>query len=72
MSKTRHPRKRLVAWVEASQQTQREVAKSLRTSEAHFSRVLSGGRMPGLRLAIRIAELTGIPVEAWLKSGAAA
>lgn len=43
---------------------QSHVANQLGISAAYMSMLVSGERQPGLRLALRIEDVTGIPVRA--------
>jgi len=52
----------LAQWFERSGYTQREIAARLEITEQHMSHLVSGSRTPSLALALRISELTGIPV----------
>lgn len=45
--------------------TQADAARYLEYEESLVSKVLKGGHTPGLRNAIHLERLTGIPVEAW-------
>lgn len=45
---------------------QYELAELLELDEAHLSQLLSGKRRPGLPIAVRIEQRTGIPAESWL------
>lgn len=47
---------------------QYKLAELLDLHVAHVSQLLSGARRPGLPLAVKIEERTGIPVESWLLS----
>lgn len=58
-------RERLRVWIERSRMTQQEAAKLLRFHETFLSQILRGRRRPGLKNAIRIERVTGIPVTAW-------
>lgn len=59
-------RARLRAWIERTRMTQQEAAKLLRFHEAFLSQILGGHRRPGLKNAVRIERVTGIPVTAWV------
>lgn len=48
---------------------QYELAELLGLAEAHLSQILSGVRRPGLPIAVRIEDTTGIPVKSWLLTG---
>lgn len=58
----RDQRVALARWFNRSGFTQREVAARLEISEAHLSHLVNGERTPSLDLALRISDLTGIPV----------
>ena len=47
--------------------TQVSLAQELGISEGHMSRIISGQAQPSLPLAVRIADLSGVPVESLLK-----
>jgi transcriptional regulator with XRE-family HTH domain len=56
-------------WMQRRQlRTQRELAQYLDTDERLISMVMNGHRGPGLRTALKIERLTGIPVEVWESS----
>lgn len=55
-------------WMRRRGFTQADAARYLEFHEPMISRVLSGAYNPGLRSAIHIERLTGIPVEAWSAS----
>lgn len=57
---------RLVAYRDKHKLKQYEIAELLEIDEAHVSQLVSGKRRPGLPLAVRIEEHTGIPAESWL------
>lgn len=57
---------RLAAYCEKHGYKQYELAELLDLHEAHLSQLLSGKRRPGLPIAVRIEERTGIPAESWL------
>lgn len=44
---------------------QREVARRLAIHESYLSYLISGRRMPSIKLATRIQKQLGIPVVAW-------
>ena len=46
-------------------QSQNEIARDLECSPGNFSRVLSGERLPGRGLAVRILSKLGTPMKAW-------
>ena len=55
-------------WMRRRGFTQADAARYLEFHEPMVSRILSGGYSPGLRTALTIEQLTGIPVEAWAAS----
>lgn len=57
---------RLRRWIDRSQLSQTEAAAIIGIDMTVLSRILSGERRPGLKMAVRIAKKTGIPVEVWL------
>lgn len=63
-------REQLQAWIERRFSTlhgkQSEAARLLGLDQSYLSQLLGGRRQPGLRTAVSIERLTGIPVEAWL------
>lgn len=59
-------REQVVAWLERSRMNQREFAREIALTEAHLSQILTGKRRPGLPIAVRIEDRTGIPVRSWL------
>lgn len=61
MARTRN--EALAAWLDRSRMTQRELAELAGISEAMVSRILSGQNTPSLPVALRLAELTGVPIK---------
>jgi transcriptional regulator with XRE-family HTH domain len=59
-------RLQLKDWIHRRVFTQREAAAHLGIDDTFLSQLVNGKRHPGLRNAIDIERLTGIPVEAWL------
>ncbi len=56
-------------WMQRRQlRSQRELAQHLDVDERLISMVMTGQRGPGLRTALKIERLTGIPVEVWESS----
>jgi len=51
------------AWMEATGTNQRRLAKRLEVSEPHLSNVLSKSRRCSLGLALKITQLTKVPIE---------
>jgi plasmid maintenance system antidote protein VapI len=64
-----HARKQLARWLKRSHYNQLEAAAELGMHWTHFSQILNGRRNPGLRNAVKIEDLTGIPVKSWLPLG---
>lgn len=62
----------LRGWIQLHSLSQADLARELHASEATVSRLLSGERIPSLRMAIRIANLTGIQPTAWANAQKAA
>lgn len=59
-------------WMERAEKTHPDVAEAFGVTQAHIRHLLTGGRTPSLALALRIADVTGIPVAAWAREEAAA
>jgi transcriptional regulator with XRE-family HTH domain len=57
---------RLAAYRDKHGYKQYELADLLEIDEAHVSQLLSGKRKPGLEIAVRIEDRTGVPAESWL------
>lgn len=51
-----------------STRPQRDAAELFGWSETVISKLCSGARLPGLMVAIRIQQVTGIPPTAWVES----
>lgn len=47
--------------------TQAELAKAIRISQAHLSRIESGDILPGLELAFRIADRLGYTIDEMIR-----
>lgn len=59
----------LRAWIDRSgYRTQANVASAWGFSEAFLSTLVNGKRTPSLNNAVRIEQLTGIPVQSWSSS----
>lgn len=58
----------LRAWLRRSGLTQRQCAAELGVHESFMTLMLSGARLPGRNLAVKIDRLMGIPVAAWVSS----
>jgi len=52
----------LAAYMKEKRLTQAGLARKLRVSTALVSYYLNGKRKPGTKVALRISELTGVPV----------
>ena len=55
----------LEAWLTASSLTQRDVADALGTTTQMVQHWMRGRHTPSLVIAVRIRNLTGIPVDSW-------
>lgn len=55
-----HP---MIGWIERQELTQGAVAEKLDVSEPYLSLVLSGARATTFELAIKMRDLSGIPLE---------
>jgi len=55
-------------WMHRRRFMQREMAEYLGWDETYVSRLLTGGRLPGLDNALHLERKTGIPVEVWASS----
>ena len=53
-------------WMRRRGFTQADAARYLEFPEPTVSRILGGSYSPGLRNALHIEQLTGIPVNAWV------
>lgn len=59
----------LRAWMQRTGHTkQRDVADLFGVHESYISLFLNYGRAPGRDLAVKIEQMTGIPVRAWMSS----
>lgn len=56
----------LAAYRDRHTYKQYELAELLELDEAYLSQILSGRRRPGLPIAVRIEDRTGIPAKSWL------
>lgn len=52
-------------YMTARKLTQRELAARLGLSVSYVNELLKGNKTPGLRVALRIQEETGVPVASW-------
>jgi transcriptional regulator with XRE-family HTH domain len=57
---------RLLAWMHRSGLKQCEVAQALQVTPAFVCQVLKGVRRPGLKVGVRIEDVTGIPLRSWV------
>lgn len=48
--------------------TATELAEAAGVSQPHISRISSGERQPSLPLAVKLAEITKLPVKAFMKA----
>lgn len=55
------------AWMKKQGLSQRELAELLGVHEAHISRILSGERRIGARLALRLAKQMRVPMEVFFQ-----
>jgi len=58
-------REQLSRYLERTHQTQRELARSLRITEAFLSQIMNRHRTPALPTAATIERVTGIPMRDW-------
>lgn len=70
--KTRHRAKSLAEFIEQSGISQTALATLLGVTPSAISKMASGQRTPSLALAVRIADLTGVPVANLLAATVAA
>lgn len=59
-------REQLAEYQKRSRLKQYELADLLSLDYGHLSQLLSGKRRPGLGLATRIQDLTGVPATSWV------
>lgn len=57
----------LAAYLKHSGVTQTVLADAVHVTQAHISRIASGAIVPRPRLAARIARLTGIPLDSFMR-----
>lgn len=62
-------RERVSGYLHAAGISQNELARRCGISPQRMQQILDGQSMPGLALAIRFEDLTGIPVRAFLNAG---
>jgi len=58
---------RLRAWQKRNGLTLRELAAAIDLHQTTLSEILAGRALPGLRVAFRIEERTGVRVRLWVK-----
>lgn len=56
---------RLREWLARTHLNQRQAADLLKVHWTVLNKIVLGKRLPGLVIALRLEELTGIPVRAW-------
>lgn len=56
-------------YAERTRRNQCDLAAYLDLTEAHLSQFLSRKRNPGLPIAARIEDRTGVPMRSWLDNG---
>ena len=61
-------RRRLLAWQQRAHVTQVALAESLHISGPYCNQILTGVRRPGPAVMLRIEEVTGVPMRAWLET----
>jgi transcriptional regulator with XRE-family HTH domain len=62
---SKQARERLVAYRDKHFKNDYELADLLHVGRPYLSQLLSGQRNPGLAMAVRIEDATGIPARAW-------
>lgn len=62
-------RERLRQWITRSKLDQVEASRIIGMHPTQLSHILSGARRPGLDMAVKIEQATGIVVEAWVPFG---
>jgi transcriptional regulator with XRE-family HTH domain len=63
-----NPRDKLRRWRSLEELTQNDAADLLYVYQSQLSDVERGARVPGLRFAVRIEELTGIRPAEWVRN----
>jgi hypothetical protein len=63
-----HPREQLKRWMERSKLNPTEAAGVIGIPLWQFYKIASGARLPGRDNAVKIEQITGIPVRAWSSS----
>lgn len=58
----------LIEWIERRGYKQNELPAILGLHESFISMLVNGKRIPSLHNAVKIEELTGIPVKSWTSS----
>lgn len=56
-------------WIKRMGFNQQKAAAFLGIDHTYVSQILNGHRSPGIRNAVHIERLSGIPVEAWVPTG---
>lgn len=51
------------AWMRANNVNQGELAKCLAISQSHLCNIIKGNKRPGFLLALKISQLTNVPIE---------
>jgi plasmid maintenance system antidote protein VapI len=62
-------REQLAAWIKRAKVKKGDAAELIGISRSFMSHILGGHRRPTLPNAVKIQEVTGIPVEAWVPTG---
>lgn len=60
--------KTLAAYFGKDRPSQADTAATLGITESYLSLIISGDRQPSLDLAVRISDLTGVPVDTLIKT----
>jgi plasmid maintenance system antidote protein VapI len=66
LSDMKSGRQLLAEYQRRTERNQRQLAHYLKLAEPTMSHFLTGYRRPGLVVAMRIEELTGVPARSWL------
>jgi transcriptional regulator with XRE-family HTH domain len=66
-----NPRRKLRQWIKKQKRTQKAVAPEFGITVGGLNDILSGRRLPGRDLAVRIEEQVGIPTRDWVPSSRA-
>jgi transcriptional regulator with XRE-family HTH domain len=62
--------KNLTEYLAQSRLTQRALARALGISPSHLCDMLAGRRQPSLTVAVRIEQMTGVPIAALVRKAA--